>query len=106
MTDLGGYDNSNFASFAEEQAPEVQQLPSLPVDEVLPKADETINKKQVSFEEDAQDESLQKIVPQEKKEKKNPKDNQFSLMNFVSENSIYMLALLLVIGVYFYNKYY
>lgn len=100
--DLNGYDNSDFASFSQEAEP-VKQLPSLPVDEVLPKADETINKKQVTFEDE--DSEPQAIIPQEPK--KEPESDMFTKVNeFLAENSIYLFVVLILAIAFLYSRYY
>jgi hypothetical protein len=102
--ELNGYDSSDFASFDQEAEP-VQQLPTLPIDEVLPKADESINKKKVSFEDPENEPQIQAIIPQEPK--KEPKTDIYTKVNeFLAENSIYLFVILVLAIIYLYNKYY
>ena len=106
--DLNGFDKSDFASFSNDNI-EMQQLPSLPIDDVLPKADKSINEKQknVSFEQNEIDESLQTIVPNEKKEEKEEKEDVLTkLYIFFQENLIFLIVLLFLIVIMLHRHYY
>jgi hypothetical protein len=106
MNELNGYDNGDFASYSQE-APHVQQLPSLPIDDVLPKADKDINTKKVKFmdEEPNDDPHLQTIIPQEKTQQP-VIDRYKQLYDIVVENSIYIFIVFVLLFAYLYTQYY
>lgn len=100
MTDA--YDNSDYANFDSSEEI-VTQLPSLPVDEVLPKVNE-LEKKQVTFKEPPDESSKPEanvILP---KEDPKPTENN-QLFDLIVEYVPYILAILLVVIAIYYNKY-
>ena len=102
MTDA--YYNSDYADFDSSEEI-VTQLPSLPVDEVLPKVNNEIEKKQVKFKEPPDEYSQPEanvILPKE--DSKQTQDNK--LFDLVVEYIPYILAILLVVIAIYYNKYY
>ena len=102
--DLNGYDKSDFASFENENI-QVQQWPSLPMEDVVPKADKLINAKHVSCgkNENVTDESLQTIIPSETKEEEKDDDN---LYKFVQENLLFVFIVLFLVAIMVHRYYY
>lgn len=105
MASIDGYDTLNYATF-DNESEQVQQLPSLPVDEVLPKADADINDKQVKFKEPPE-ESTEKyqdanvILPKEP-----PKQPEVDYFAEISEYLPYIFAVLFIAIAYYFSQRY
>ena len=65
MDVLDGYNISDFATFDHEDIDKPQQLPTIPVDEVLSKADEKVSsneRKTVTFEDEVPQKPTESII--------------------------------------------
>ena len=104
MSLLDGYDSSDFASFDNVQETP-KQLPSLPVDDVLPQADAQ-TKKSVSFEEDTYDNiAANVILPKKEESEPKPKIANY-LQNVLEEYGPYLFAIIFILVAYWYSQYY
>ena len=101
MTSLEGFDNNDFASFNSEE-PEVQQLPSLPIDNVLPKANESVQFKE--DEEVIENHDANVILPT--KPTKPEESNVDSVVQFLADYSPYIFALIFLLVAYWYSQKY
>lgn len=106
MASIDGYDSSNFASFDSNEEP--QQLPNLPVDDVLPQADE-VNRNEpkptVQFKES--DETIPEpnvILPQSKKEKE--ESPSLNIQDIISDYMPYIFAVIFILIAYWYSQRY
>tara|TARA_B110000977_G_scaffold84695_1_gene113103 strand:- start:15730 stop:16053 length:324 start_codon:yes stop_codon:yes gene_type:complete len=103
--DLQGFDNNHFASFSRQSDDtKVEQLPSVPIDDVLPKVDESIQKK-VQFDDEKVDESLHSILPEEPKEE--TKIDVFQqLCEMCTDNWYFFVAIIILLLAFLYSRYY
>ena len=106
MASLEGFDNNDFAKF-DTETPTIQQLPSLPIDNVLPKANKDVEKT-VHFQgsedviESQPDANL--ILPSQPSEPESTVMDQFK--QFFEEYSPYIFALVFILIAYWYSKKY
>lgn len=98
MSSLEGFSTDDYANF-DTSAPVVTQLPSLPVDQVLPKAVSKIAKKEaekiVTFEDPVETVPVIKATPDESETKH----------YFCKNNAMVIIAVLLLLAAYYYKEY-
>ena len=106
MASLEGFDNNDYASF-DTQSSEVQQLPSLPIDNVLPAANKDVTKS-VQFkdsEEVIENKSIANLIIPSL-----PKEPEVSAMDTLKqlfdEYSPYIFALIFILIAYWYSQKY
>lgn len=109
MATLDGYDLSNFATFDNISEPP-KQLPSLPIDDVLPKADVQsqvqTEKKSVSFEEEAPEKIEANVILPKKQEAKSDFQLSDSVQKIFEECGPYLFAIIFIIVAYWYSQRY
>ena len=112
MASIAGFDEGNFATFESHDTSNIQKLPSLPVDDILPKAnsDVSINEKsKVSFKEHEEtipsENDANVILPTHPEEEPKP-DTMEMIQNFLSEYGAYIFAIIFVFVAYWYSQKY
>ena len=106
MSNIKGFENSDYATFNYEATETVKQLPSIPIDQVLPQANAEIDQKQVTFSEPIESEpieSLQTIVPSQNKQLENGENQNYSLL---ADFGIYIVVILMLVAIFYYRTHY
>ena len=106
MASLEGFDNNDFASF-DSQEPTVQQLPSLPVDDVLPEANKDVSKT-VQFKENEEmivNPEANVILPSQSSVSESSTTMDI-LKSTLEEYSPYIFALIFILIAYWYSQKY
>lgn len=101
MSTIDGYESSTYANFDTEPAPS-QDLPALPVDEVLPKANDDVTKK-VTFEDSIQESNDANVILPKEDDEDIPK---FDYMRKFMDYAPFVFALLFVLFAYWYSTTY
>ena len=112
MTSFEGFSTSDYADFG-DSVPTVSQLPSLPIDQVLPKTDQKISEnersKSVTFSEPI--EQLKVAEPIILNSTVNADDSKSKpdyiniICKFGQDNIILIMAIILVALAYYYKEY-
>lgn len=106
MASLEGFDNNDYASF-DTESNEVQQLPTLPVDNVLPKANDDVTKS-VQFKESEEviesTPDANVILPSQPNEPE--VTTMDTLKKLFDEYSPYIFALIFILIAYWYSQKY
>ena len=112
MALIDGYDEGNFATFETNDTSEIQKLPSLPVDDILPKANSHVSENKtskVSFKDQEEtipsDNDANVILPTHQEEEPTP-DTMEMIQNFLSEYGAYIFAIIFVFVAYWYSQKY
>ena len=112
MASIDGFDEGNFATFETNDTSEIQKLPSLPVDDILPKANSHVSENEtskVSFKEQEEtipsDNDANVILPTPNEEE-SKSDIMEIIQNFLSEYGPYIFAIIFVIVAYWYSQKY
>jgi len=103
MAELDGYDSTNFANFDHESSE--QQLPSLPVDDILPQADEA-NIKSVTFDDQQMTSSDQQDANIVLEKEHIEEDTTYDFFKYLAEYSPYIFALVFIFIAYWYSRQY
>lgn len=110
MASIDGFSTSEYADFG-ATTPTVSQLPSLPIDQVLPKIDKKIaeneKSKSVTFSEPVELKESEPIISNVKENETSESKIDFisSICKFGQENMIIIVSILLVALAYYYKEY-